>query len=55
MGAGRLQGIDDHDWYSVPYTRSGWTIVGGGEYGFTDRLSAFVEYGIMASAPSGLG
>ena len=31
--------------YLASDTRSGWTIVGGGEYGFTNRLSAFVEYG----------
>jgi len=31
--------------YRASDTRSGWTIGGGGEYAFTDRLSAFVEYG----------
>jgi outer membrane immunogenic protein len=31
--------------YRASNTRSGWTIGGGGEYAFTDRLSAFVEYG----------
>lgn len=30
--------------YRASDTRSGWTIGGGGEYAFTDRLSAFVEY-----------
>lgn len=31
--------------YRASDTRSGWTIGGGGEYAFTRRLSAFVEYG----------
>jgi len=31
--------------YRASDTRSGWTIGGGSEYGFTDRLSAFIEYG----------
>jgi outer membrane immunogenic protein len=30
--------------YRASDDRSGWTIGGGGEYAFTDRLSAFVEY-----------
>jgi len=30
--------------YRASDTRSGWTIGGGAEYPFTDRLSAFVEY-----------
>ena len=30
--------------YGASDDRSGWTIGGGGEYAFTDRLSAFVEY-----------
>jgi len=30
--------------YTASNTRSGWTIGGGGEYAFTNHLSAFVEY-----------
>lgn len=31
--------------YRASDTRDGWTIGGGGEYAFTERFSAFVEYG----------
>jgi outer membrane immunogenic protein len=30
--------------YRASDNRPGWTVGGGGEYAFTDRLSAFVEY-----------
>lgn len=31
--------------YRASDTREGWTVGGGGAYAFTERLSAFVEYG----------